>query len=545
MRMKSFAEVVRVSMIWVCLLLSGMSAVAQDWLYTVKPGDTVWDLSHNMLKDWRYWKEILRHNNIKDATTIRPGMHIAIPLYVVREETSQARVEAVHGDVRVTWRGASESLPLKPGMSLSVGDKVATDSNSTALLILEDHSAILMQERSELEFSRLRKLGGRKSLDAGLFVGKGGLKMDANPSHYPDSSYEIQTAAANSAVRGTGFRIGVEGQSSRTEVLEGLVSVGNALGQVDVPKNFGTVVKKDEPPVKPIKLLDAPDLGVFPGQVRYLPKVIKLNTPSGAVGYHVQVAKDADFMELLLDRKVKERFMIDQGLPDGNYYVRVRAVDSRGLEGKNAQTRFQLAARPEAPLVRAPLPGAVLHEGELLFSWAEAEGVERYLFELGPDQDFSRIKVSRETTDTELKLPVAQGIWYFRLTSITPEGKKGPPGHPVKMEVLPVPKVPEPKPPATEEGKLVLAWQNVDGVAAYNVQLATDKDFQNLIVDKTVDQGSLTLPRPPSGHYYMRLRSIDSEGYEGNFGAAQSFEVKPESYWPLAIFGIVTALLLL
>lgn len=530
----------------ICFLLSGlMPAMAQDWLYTVKPGDTVWDLSHSMLKDWRYWKDILKRNNIKDATTIRPGMRIAIPLYIVREETSEARVEAVHGSVQVWWRGSSDPIPLKPGVILSVGDRVATGNNSTALLTLEDGSVIFMQEQSELEFTRLRKLGGRKSLDTSLYVGKGGLKMNANPSHYPDSSYEIQTATANSAVRGTGFRIGVEEQSSRTEVLEGLVSVGNALGKVDVPKNFGTVVEKDTPPRKPVKLLDAPDLSVFPRRVRYLPTVVKLDTPPGAAGYHLQVAKDVAFVEVVLERKLKERFMIDQALPDGNYHVRVRAVDRQGLEGKNAQTEFQLDARPEPPIVRKPLPGTVLHAGEVLFSWADVEGVDRYLFELGADKHFSAVEVSKELPGTGIKLPLAEGTWYFRLTSITPEGKKGPPGHPVEIEVLPVPPAPRPKPPVTEDGKLVLAWQNVDGIAAYNIQVAADKDFQDLIADKTVNEPALVLPRPPSGYYYLRLRSIDAEGYEGSFGTPQRFEVEPESYWPLAIFGIITTLLLL
>jgi hypothetical protein len=533
------------SLLGICFLLPGMSAMAQDWLYTIKPGDTVWDLSHNMLKDWRYWKQVLQQNNIKDATTIRPGMRIAIPLYIVREETSEARVEAVHGDVTVTWQGRGETALLKRGVALSVGDKVTTGSNSTALLLLDDDSAILMQENSELEFTRLRKLGGGQNLDAGLFVGKGGLKMDANPSHYPDSNYEIRTAAANTAVRGTGFRIGVEEDASRTEVLQGLVSVGNALGVVDVPENFGTVVVRDAPPAKPVQLLAAPDLSAFPSRVRYLPTVARLDTPAAASGFHIQVATDAEFMEMVLDRRIKERFMIDQGLPDGNYHVRVRAVDEHGLEGKDATTTFQVDARPEPPLVRKPLPDMVLHAGDLLFSWAEVEGVGSYLFELSSNQDFNPPDLSLTVRKTEITQPVAEGVWYFRLTSILDDGRKGPPGHPSRIEVLPVPQVPQPKPPATEKGKLILAWHDVEGVAGYNLQVATDKDFQELVADEKTGKASLVLPRPPAGYYYFRLRSIDEEGYEGGFGAPQRFEVKPESYWPLAIFGIAAALLLL
>ncbi len=543
--MKLVSKAVWVSLAGIGFLLAGMPAMAQDWLYTVKPGDTVWDLSHSMLKDWRYWKQILEHNHIKDATTIRPGMRIAIPLYIVREETVKARVEAVHGKVTVTWKGSAVSAPLKRGVALSAGDKVVTGSNSTALIALDDDSVILMQEQSELEFTRLRRLGGGRSLDAGVFVGKGGLKMDANPSHYPDNNYHIRTAAANTAVRGTGFRIGVEKDSSRTEVLKGLVSVGNALGKVDVPENFGTVVTRDAPPVKPVKLLAAPDLSVLPSRIRYLPAVIKLDGPAGARGYHVQVARDAEFMKIVLDRKIKERFMIDQALPDGSYHVRIRAMDRNGLEGKDANTTFLVDARPEPPIVRKPLPGTVLHAGDLEFSWAQVEDVESYLFELSGDQDFGHAKVSQIVRGTDISLSVDQGTWYFRVTSIADDGRKGPPGHSLKIEVLPVPPVPQAKPPATEEGKLILAWQAVNGVASYHLQIASDRDFQNLVVDEKTSKASLALPRPPSGYYYFRLGSIDEEGYEGGFGAPQRFEVKPESYWPLAIFGIAAVLLLL
>ena len=543
--MKSLFRFAQMLLAGIFFLLTTMPTWADDWLYTVKPGDTVWDLSHRMLKDWRYWKDILKRNNIKDATTIRPGTRIAIPLYVVREEHSEARVEAVHGEVKLILEGKTKPLLLKPGMALSVGDKVVTADDSTALLSLEDGSAILVQEQSEVEFTRLRRLGGGEYLDTNLRVRKGGLHMDANPSHRPDNSYVIQTAAASSAVRGTGFRVGVNSDTARTEVLQGLVDVGNALGSVRVPENFGTVVEKDVPPVKPVRLLEAPDLGAVPAVVRYLPKVVVFDGPPEAAGYHVQVAKDEAFVQLVLDRKVKNRFMIDQTLPDGHYHVRVRAMDARGLEGKDAVTRLQVDARPEPPLVRQPLPGKPLHAGELLFSWADVDGVDAYLFELSADEGFSDIK-TRETVDgTQIKLAVIEGDWYFRLTSVTGDGRKGPPGHPVELHVLPIPATPEPKPPATKEGKLVLAWQAVEGVASYNVQVATDRDFQNLVVNQTTSEASLEVPRLPSGFYFFRLRSVDAEGYQGSFGTPQRFEVKPDSYWPLAIFGVAAALLLL
>jgi len=539
----------RIHRFLVTLFLCGLVSVGytQDWLYTVQPGDTVWDISHTQLKDWRYWDDILKRNNIRNAATLRPGTKISIPLYVVREEASEVRVEKVVGKVEVVFRNKSEKLPLKPGISLGAGDRVITGESSTALLILEDQSSILLRESSELEFTRLKTLGGgnHRSMNAQLRVNQGRMNMDANPAHVPDSSYEIFTVSANSAVRGTGFRIGVEKDSSRTEVLEGLVSVGNAFGKVDVPRNFGTVAQKDSPPIEPVELLPAPDLETFPALIRYLPTVVSLNSIRQARSYRVQIARDQEFLEIMLDRTVKERLMVDQRLEDGDYFLRVRGVDANGLEGNDAVKAFRVEARPEAPMVRSPLPEHVLHAGTVDFSWAEVEGVDSYVFELAHDDGFTQPLQRESLGDTHATVDISDaGEYVYRLSSVTAEGRQGPPGKPVKIRVLPVPAVPEPKPPAVDGDKLRLAWQAVDGVANYQVQLATDTEFQELVVDeKTVEPG-IAIPRPVSGYYYFRLRSIDMEGYEGGFSTPQRFEVKPASYLPMILFGIASVLLL-
>ncbi|HID46085.1 MAG TPA: LysM peptidoglycan-binding domain-containing protein [Chromatiaceae bacterium] len=539
----------RIHRFLVTLFLCGLVSVGytQDWLYTVQPGDTVWDISHTQLKDWRYWDDILKRNNIRNAATLRPGTKISIPLYVVREEASEVRVEKVVGKVEVMFRNKSEKLPLKPGISLGAGDRVITGESSTALLILEDQSSILLRESSELEFTRLKTLGGgnHRSMNAQLRVNQGRMNMDANPAHVPDSSYEIFTVSANSAVRGTGFRIGVEKDSSRTEVLEGLVSVGNAFGKVDVPRNFGTVAQKDSPPIEPVELLPAPDLETFPALIRYLPTVVSSNSIRQARSYRVQIARDQEFLEIMLDRTVKERLMVDQRLEDGDYFLRVRGVDANGLEGNDAVKAFRVEARPEAPMVRSPLPEHVLHAGTVDFSWAEVEGVDSYVFELAHDDGFTQPLQRESLGDTHATVDISDaGEYVYRLSSVTAEGRQGPPGKPVKIRVLPVPAVPEPKPPAVDGDKLRLAWQAVDGVANYQVQLATDTEFQELVVDeKTVEPG-IAIPRPVSGYYYFRLRSIDMEGYEGGFSTPQRFEVKPASYLPMILFGIASVLLL-
>lgn len=535
---------------WVVLLTCCISSVtlAEDWLYTMKPGDTVWDISHTVLKDWRYWDDILRHNNISNAATIRPGTKISIPLYIVRDELSEVRVENAVGKVEVIFANNDKRLPLKPGMVLSAGDRVITGEKATVLFSLEDESRILLQELSELEFTRLKTLGGgsRKSLDASLKAHRGRLNMHANPRHVPDNRYEILTVSANSAVRGTNFRIGIERESSRTEVLDGMVSVGNDYGNVNVPTNFGTVAQKGSPPRKPVKLLPRPNLDKFPALVRYLPKVVPLNTLEHAQRYRVQIAQDKAFLDLQLDRVVKGQFMLDQRLPDGAYYVRVRGVDANGLEGNNAIKTFRIDARPEAPMVRQPLSDTALHAGTVVFSWANVDDVKKYVFEIAHDTEFSDLLERKVLSGTDIEVDLKEARDYFyRLSSVNAAGRQGPPGKATKIRILPIPAVPEPKAPAVEGNQLRLAWQQVDGVASYHVQLARDADFQDLIVDEKTADPWVQVRRPPSGYYYFRLRSIDTEGYVGSFSTPQRFEVEPESYLPLALFTVISVLLML
>ena len=63
------------------LLLLGCSAFlpvhADDWLYTIRPGDELWSIAQTYCGSARAAEEIARHNGIADATRIRAGERIA------------------------------------------------------------------------------------------------------------------------------------------------------------------------------------------------------------------------------------------------------------------------------------------------------------------------------------------------------------------------------------------------------------------------------------------------------------------------------------
>ena len=65
--------------------------------------------------------------------------------------------------------------------------------------------------------------------------------------------------------------------------------------------------------------------------------------------YRAQLARDEAFNDVVMDGVFDASPARFAGLPDGDYWLRVRAIDDAGLEGYDAARAFALRARPEPP----------------------------------------------------------------------------------------------------------------------------------------------------------------------------------------------------
>ena len=90
-------------------------------------------------------------------------------------------------------------------------------------------------------------------------------------------------------------------------------------------------------------------------------------------------------------------------------------------------------------------------------------------------------------------------------------------------------------PPKIGEHEMVFHWQAVAGAAQYHFQLATDRDFEDIVSEQTVHEPHAVIVRPIPERYYFRARTLDSLGYAGPFGVTYEVSVPPTSYWPFLI----------
>lgn len=71
-----------------------------------------------------------------------------------------------------------------------------------------------------------------------------------------------------------------------------------------------------------------------------------------------------------------------------------------------------------------------------------------------------------------------------------------------------------------------ISWSNVKNAQAYEVFIARDSNFTQLVLIQTIGKTDLTLPTPLSdGLYYVRVRAYNKDLYPGKFSKSYSFTI--------------------
>ncbi|RDE24833.1 LysM peptidoglycan-binding domain-containing protein [Motiliproteus coralliicola] len=533
-----------------CLLLMGMtqSLQAQDWVYTTVEGDNLWNLSEQHLDSVMRFKQLQRINGIQNPKQMRPGTRLRIPLKWIRSNPVPAAVEAIRGDVELR-RADGSKAPLGPDSLIYLGDQVRTSRGSSVAIRFADDSILTLHEDSLIRFDHLSAHGRTGMVDSRLNLLEGRIDTRVIPAKGPGSRFQIQTPSAISAVRGTEYRAAVSdnGQVSSIEVLEGSVAVKGADQQSLIKAGFGTRVAEGKAPLPPRKLLPAPALKPVEGAIRSINWVLQWQSVEGAHAYRLEIAEQRSFDTLLWQQLSVHHRAALPDLPDGRYFARIRAVDSLGLEGHNAVQELLLDARPQAPIQLKP-DDQQLYRGESpTLRWTASQEADHYRLEIAADAQFEQLLVNQDqlaaTRFDTAELPIP-GTYFWRLTSIAADGEQGPVGTVRSWQVKAIPAAVDTQMQSTDDGKLVASWPAGLEGQRYQLQMAQDPQFNQLIVDQLLESPSYRFEPFSGGSRYLRVRAVEPDGFAGPWGAVQ--RVLPTPNWtPMILFNAALGLLLL
>jgi hypothetical protein len=528
------ARIFRIVLFFACLV---GNARAEDWLYTVQPGDYLWKLSEEYLVHVRYWRKLQALNKVGDPYHLPPGTTLRIPLAWMKTEPVPVTVLQVQGRAEAVDPEFGKARPLQTGQSLKTGDEIRTGADSNATLQFANGSRILLQEESDLEIVKSDQYHKTEITDIRLDLDHGRTETQVKPQAAPGNRFEIRTPSIVTSVRGTDFRVEAEATKpiGRAETLTGEVAVAGGSKTMAVRGGFGTVAERGRPPLPPVKLLPPPDVSALPRLVERVPTRFALPELAGARAYRTQISPEAASNAPVFDRISTAPVIQGPDLPDGQYVLRVRGIDKHGLEGRNAERHFTLNARPEPPMPMTPAPGAPIPDERPGFQWSEPENVQAYHFQLASDQAFKQLLMDRPRhSSPELAAdPLKPAIYFWRVATIDTKGEQGPFSDPQEFRrTYPAPEL---KDPEVDETHLTLRWRAGEAGQKYHFQMAGAKSFAKPLVDQQVTAPEITAERPKPGTYYVRASTIEADGFEGPYGPPQRIEVREDQYWPLVL----------
>ncbi len=127
----------------------GASHGAEEFIYTVQPGDHPWNIAQRYLRGTSDALKLTRLNRIANDRTVAPGTELRIPAQWLKLEAAAVRLLASSGDATVTRADGIQHAAVA-GEFVRPGAMVRTGVRSSATLVFDDGSRVMMRQASEL-----------------------------------------------------------------------------------------------------------------------------------------------------------------------------------------------------------------------------------------------------------------------------------------------------------------------------------------------------------------------------------------------------------
>ena len=380
-------------MVLLVQLFTALPAAADDWLYTVRPGDKLWGLAEKFCGTHARWRDIADYNQIANPTDVDPGTRIRIPLKWLIEEPAVVRLVYARGDVRIKHRSLapaaenqaaaaenpeqSNESAVTPftglvGTELGIGAKVITGPQSYANVVFADGSTMQIGPESEVQFDTLSAYRDTGMVDSRVRINRGSGNSEVKPQNGPGSVYRISTPLGVAAVRGTEFRTRSVDGANFVETTGGAVDFIVADSTSNVASGFG--LKADSNGVAVEKLLEPPQIGT--AQTYNVNDKLVWDSLAGAAEYLVQIYNGPDLAEVNGQLSAPNSEIALASLGPGSYVLGVRGIATSGVQGMEAIRKItvqNILAAPANVSVKQ-----IRRSPQLLVSWDGVAGATDY-----------------------------------------------------------------------------------------------------------------------------------------------------------------------
>ncbi len=397
-------------------------------IYYAQSGDTLISIAQRLTTRSGNWIAIGQANKINKDSNIPIGTAIIIPAELLADEPSEATVIARNGSITATAADGSSTI-LNVGSRITEGMRINTEANSFLTIALVDESRVSLPSNSSVLITKLRKSQYTASPRTEVKLLRGRVVSRVSPLDVNKGRFEVHTPLSVAGVRGTHFRVSINNQKVTTEVLDGRVAVGSPQAPESrmLPLTKGNIITRDN--VGPaIDLLPPPQLAGTPYRQDDAAK-FNIEPIADARAYHVQIAQDGELLNLLAEASSNASEVVVNNIQEGNYFVRIAAIDKFGLEGMPRTVAANIRNRVEPAKALPTQAAPSVADGnfkELVLRWPGSTN-QKYNVQVARDPEFSWLLFTTSVIGNEIKLPRPSfGTYFARVQSVNADGSSNP-----------------------------------------------------------------------------------------------------------------------
>lgn len=387
-----------------------------EWRYVARTGDTPESIGARYLKPDVPWTDLLRHNRLPRAFQITEGTVVRIPVRWLLRETVSASIELRGATVERRSLHSHRFEPLSEGATIRVGDELRV-SSGTAVLVLPDNSRVRMLPAAHLRISELTRFGETGMHDHRLQLIKGRIENEVAPLQGPAGQFRVTLPGAIAAVRGTVFRVAVEGRQTLVEVDQGEVEIQTGRRQLQLRAGEGLALqaggarRQDLPPPPELEL---------PARMEESPRRLQWEGIPEATGYRLRIQGESG-QTPYLEAQSSEPSIELPALDNGVYILTLRSMGPQGFESADLRLRFEVDRPAAAARLMLPDPDATLQDVRPLFVWRVEDPGLKSSLELSRDMSFEKIEIRTpfaSNTTLQLDRDLSPGLWYWRVVTV-------------------------------------------------------------------------------------------------------------------------------
>ncbi len=509
----------------------------------IENGTNLISIARQFCKKESDWKAIARINHLKPPYIIYSNSTIQIPLSLLVTETVSAKVASVNGSPRVVTNGLQSRI-LEKGALVVPGQTIQTQRNEFVHLIYPNNKHTRIGPQSEMTLVYLMRLTDG-NLKAEFFLEKGNIIHILKKKLKPNEHFQTRTPVTIAGVRGTEFRVkAMDNETSIVETLTGQVALNGAGKQILLNKGQGSKVKKNQPPTAPHSLPPSPVPPELKQIYRTLPVILHTPDQADIQSVRIRICEDPEGSTTVAEQVAisGQDFKLSH-LSDGTYYLFYTATDHKGFESApTSPATLNIRTNPAAPILLRPDNGLETFSKKIKIQWLDSHSAKFYKIEIATNPEFTSPTLKQQTEYPTFTTPAMDpGTYFFRTQLVTEDGFTTLFSVPLSWKVLKQPELKSITPVDPNTKDITLRWPAMSDVASYTIQIAHDKEFEDLIESKEqLTKPSYTINNDlTSGDYYVRIRSVMENGQQSPWTPSQTLTVESE---PLELQHLLIAL---